>query len=494
MKPLRIFKGVTSYHANIKYNNEAANVFRELTVSKLMDRTFDIQSRRWVTKNSYLWYDDVNMIVYLPIYTLDEALERLTKCNIEYVFIDETYAIEPAPSIIKLNDDIIARKGQQSILDNITEPYGRYGLELQAGKGKTLTSLMVINKFKLPALIICKGLTEQWAGSIKKFTNCYDDIWMISGRKSIESLWESDFKPPIIVASLNTLDNYVKGKKAYGDMPTYYEFLKEYNIGIKVIDEVHLNFAMSTRLDVASYNVPLNLYLTATFMANADDTSVIFNNIYPPSIRLKGEGYHKYIHGVVCKYYSGVPEHTVMKARGYSHVYFEKWMAKHKTCLLRLGNAVITMINTYYIPHRGSTHKCLIWMQMKENINALCELLSRVYPELKIGRYVSGDPEEVILGDTDIIVSTHGSAGTGTDIPGLITTINTVSIGVQMTTEQLKGRTRFDKDAHMTHVDMWDCGIPRQRDHMDSRRLQLEVTCVDMYNEDCSQLGQWRPD
>ena len=68
-----------------------------------------------------------------------------------------------------------------------------------------------------------------------------------------------------------------------------------------------------------------------------------------------------------------------------------------------------------------------------------------------------------------MIVSTIKSCGTGRDIKGLKTCINTVSFGSEPLAAQVMGRLRQIPGEETIFVDMWNDEIPQHRYHITSR-------------------------
>ena len=74
----------------------------------------------------------------------------------------------------------------------------------------------------------------------------------------------------------------------------------------------------------------------------------------------------------------------------------------------------------------------------------LVDALREKYPKLVINKYTSGDPYENLL-NSDISVSTGGSAGTAVDIPDLMTCLSATAISKSETNLQVAGRLRDNK-------------------------------------------------
>jgi hypothetical protein len=71
---------------------------------------------------------------------------------------------------------------------------------------------------------------------------------------------------------------------------------------------------------------------------------------------------------------------------------------------------------------------------------AIKEKLTPIYKDLKVSTYLSGDPRSNI--DSDIIISTLGSAGTALDIPNLRRVLMTTSVDSPVANKQALGRLR----------------------------------------------------
>ena len=73
----------------------------------------------------------------------------------------------------------------------------------------------------------------------------------------------------------------------------YHKFVAHYGIGIKIVDEAHLRVHATTMLDLAA-NIPINIYLTATFDTNNKSLKKYFYKFFSPNMRFGGQQYDKY--------------------------------------------------------------------------------------------------------------------------------------------------------------------------------------------------------
>ena len=94
------------------------------------------------------------------------------------------------------------------------------------------------------------------------------------------------------------------------------------------------------------------------------------------------------------------------------------------------------------------------------------------FPQYKVNAYI-GSSERSVLMESDIIVATVGKAGTGLDLKGLSTVINTVSVMSPALSAQMFGRLRKLNDRDTVYVDICDADIPAQVRHAEARKAAL---------------------
>lgn len=351
---------------------------------------------------------------------------------------------------------------------------GMKGLAMQTGKGKTYAAIKSIINLGYAACIIVPGLTDQWISEIKKYTNATDDdVYKIQEVDSLIKLFKSGVKPSIFVCSISTMRLYAKGGGGYAMLPyTFQQFFEYFGIGVKVIDECHLNFHAIVKLDMKC-NVPYNLYCTATFTQNNRYARRIFDVVFPPEIRYGANAYDRYVD---CHfyYYSGeVLENKCCRARGYNHILYEKQIMKTQRAFRNHADFIQQLIYCHYINNYQKGNKLLIFVS---SIDFACKLVARLcekLPEYRTAAYIGSSSREVLT-DNDIIVATTGKAGTGLDLKGLTTVINTVSLQSVALSQQLFGRLRKINDRDTIYVDICDMGIPAQCRHAESRKTSLK--------------------
>jgi hypothetical protein len=285
--------------------------------------------------------------------------------------------------------------------------------------------------------------------------------------------------PKIIIYSLGTLRRHIAGGK-YKSVLSYEKFLKKYQIGIKVVDETHLAFNTVVAIDLAS-NVERNIYLTATFAVSNKRVREIFNIIFPDEMKYIDAG-ENYTNCIFYNYNSGVPAKVCRSSKGYNHFKFEKYMLKKKTYLIEFFNNLKALTDDHYIPIRKEGDKLLIYFGTVKFIDNILGYFKQAYKDLNVVRYTSDDPDSNLV-DGDIILTTHGSCGTGTDVKGARVSINTVSFRTDVKANQLFGRLRERKDADTLFIDMYDGNIDSHVSHYQDRAIVYRTRSVNYKEE-----------
>ena len=309
------------------------------------------------------------------------------------------------------------------------ESVGFRPLALRPGFGKTCLGIHTIVKLGYRAIIVLGMLIDQWMQSILQFTTLTrEDIYVVKGIDSLVDLWkmiDGGFKPSIILFSTRTLDLYaVERAEGYKNLRSYNELCEVLGIGIKIIDECHLRFATNSQIDFRS-NIKMNIYLSAT----------------------------------------------------YNHAMYEKYICRqHKYLNMFFDNVIEPTLYQYFFSVRTTKEQhCLILCQSRKfSIILADKLANELDPEESISVFFSGDKE---FGDEDrlksnIIVSTIQSCGTGRDIKGLKTCINTVSMASIPQTIQCLGRLREIPGEDTFYIDMCNDEIMSQVNHA---RVRLDV-------------------
>lgn len=435
--------------------------------------------RRMEKGDQYFTYDPKTKEMRFPI----EFYESISSCAMVGGIKFSRNAIPPNESrriAFTSNKGWEPRENQLPPINHLAQTNGRVGITAQTGFGKTAITIFSLVKIGDVPMIVCSGLTDQWLEALREQTNAGDFIYVIKGYKSIINLMKSDFMPEVFICSLETLREFAKGEGNYEDIPSYPDFIKHYGIGVKVIDECHLNFKTCVNLDLVS-NVKKNVYLTATMDRSNRDVKKIFDQVYPANMRFSAGAYEKYARCICYGYNGWIMEKKCVTNRGYSHSNFESQMLKIKGAYDEWTRLVILPIlyQHYVNDPLAKGKKCLLFFRTIDMCNAAMATIKAAHPEKNVVTYVASDPDSN-LDEGDIIISTHGSAGTGTDIKNLYSVIDTISYKASNTVKQVFGRLRKLKcGTAPLYIGMLDLNMVSHERHYAARKTLLIEMAVD---------------
>ena len=335
------------------------------------------------------------------------------------------------------------------------------GNNLQTGKGKTYVAVKLFTIFKTPTLVVCDGLDDQWEKNfIEKTTIPPDKIFHIKGKQSIQKLWKKIDKndyPWVIIGSTKTMVRYaVYGDKGYTAFPTLDSLTKKLGIGLVIYDEIHLNTRAAVRVMV-SLNVEKNIILSATPMRASAKEQRVFNIVFPNGVIGGANLYDKYVNGRIYGYdlKLGVRDNAIESyLYGYSHIKYESVLLGKRSLLSEFLSAIDNVFANEYLSVRveGET-RCLIFASTVEMVNVIAKHLNEAFGGLiEVKTYVAHDPNYHL--ESEVIVSTPKSCGTGKDIAKLVTVINTVSINSKPGYMQMLGRLRRYPGHECRFIDM----------------------------------------
>jgi len=336
----------------------------------------------------------------------------------------------------------------------------------------TYCAIRAITQLTNPTLIVCDGLVDQWKKEFLEKTAINEDkIYLIKGAPSLVKLFKQKERPEVFIASIDTLRPYIAGINApYNTIPSYQEFLKLFNIGIKVVDEFHLNFGTLVAVDLRS-NVQHNLYLSATPKRSSKQEKKIFDLVFPKEIISGGGEYDKYVNITFYRYRLEFTNQNAFKTiHGYSHAKYEAYIMN--TSLVRqrfVFSVLLPIVNSHYIHTRKPGQKLLIFCRTVLFCDSMKEYIAGHFPDLDVRTYTQSDPDSN-LEEADVIVSTAQSCGTGRDIANLITVIQTCSMGSEPLIEQVLGRLRKPKNGDTPEfVDIYNTALSFHMGHYRKR-------------------------
>jgi superfamily II DNA or RNA helicase len=449
---------------------------KEFCKTKLTTIKQDRRSKQWIKDREYFIVEK-GVSYTLPQTFYKAFKERLNENRPDCKFHETLLPTTSRDITFNINPSWKDKDYQIPAINFLSESATQTrGLELRTGDGKTYCSIKSMWRMGHVTMIVVNGLVDQWVKEVAKITDMdLDDprLYQIQGFDSLDKLFKSDLRPEVFVCSLGTMRKFRNHEGNYENLPTYGEFVKEYKIGTRIVDEAHQCFHATTMMDLSG-DVNINIYLTATFLTADAMLKRLFAAYFPNQMRYDGGVRNKYTDMYSYLYPGIIPTRKTMFMGQYSHGRFEKLMLWNKRKLFNryVENLLIKLIVKHFIPIQREGKKLLIFCYLKNTAVEFQKRLKVRFPDMNVVTYLSHDPESHLT-DGDIIISTPKGAGTGKDIKGLTTVINTVSYGAETLARQLFGRLREIPDFITEYIEIVDTNNTVQRRHMYTRKGHL---------------------
>ncbi len=416
----------------------------------------------------------LNLFIIELIWSIGGKFDNILNTNTSNLHV----AILPQPDermLVQMTSITIIDRVEPCSCIEVNHPDHLYITNSYIVTHNTFCAITSAGKIGMNTLILTSGLINQWWKELlSKSTLTKQDLWVIQGADSLKKLLDTEgkYKPKVIVASTRTWFMYVtRQKEPYTEFMKYDDFLKMYGIGIKIVDEAHMNFHANLTIDLLT-NVQHHLYLSATYERNNKDGARIFNRIFPKEVKYGDHLAKKYTRAYVIGYKLGreLPTKSYVTKEGYNHALFEIAIGRDKNLRYEFYRQTIDRtINEFYLPNRKPGQKCLFICITTGTMKSIARHLGYKFPQLKICEFSADDPDEKITPDIDIIVSTIKKSGTGRDIKNLKVCANLVSYKSQPLIKQVFGRLREIPNEETIFLDFYCKEIEHHRNHVEVR-------------------------
>ena len=341
----------------------------------------------------------------------------------------------------------LAGKGEYSAYAK----YPQLVLNLDTGMGKTYITIAQIAYKGLKSIIIVHSekIKEQWIETLIDDTNIDPKkICEIKGSPKCIDILKKPKKYnnySIFVIKHATL-------RSFGDTYgwwTVHDLFIALNVGIKVYDEVHREFANIVRTDCFT-NTKYTYYLTATFGRSDDNEMRIYKRCFqniPKFEQKKRSDYEGKPHiTYMCIFYRSNPSFQQMAMLKTKYGFNRNAYANYQVEDDEKFFSILGILVRKSVVEQG--FKTLLLMSTISGIDRMVEYMKNEHPGISVGAYHSKVPpeEKERAIECKLIVTTEKSLGEGADITGLKTVINTESFKSLIITEQIVGRLRKPAD------------------------------------------------
>ncbi len=390
-----------------------------------------------------------------------EPLHKVKKLNLKFNY--DKYELRDYQ--INATDQVVANKDKFSML-----------LDFQTGFGKSLMAVNSVCRInKAVAVLILPKYIEKWIEDFKIHTDIKDDdIIVVKGGKDLLSYMElaesGEYTSKVIIFSNRTISNYIRDYESCEDLDEFFypispgNLMEAFNIGVLMIDEAHQEFYSVFKASLY-FKVDVILGMTATLVSDDKTKEVLYESVFPNEVRLSNLGFDRYIDLHEVRYRIAENKRlNVVGNMGYSHIAFEQQIMRNS----RQFSAYIKMIKHYvkigYLDRKKDGDKILIFASSIDMCTYLTNVMLEFCPNLTVSRYVENDDYDNVI-NSDVIISTIGSSGTAFDIPGLITTINTISVKSKTANIQALGRLRKKDGRIMKYYQLFSKDIKKQQEY-----------------------------
>ena len=365
--------------------------------------------------------------------------------------------------------------------------------------GKTFCAGYAIGSFKVKTLIIVHrdSLRTQWVNSLCKMNGFGSkDIHEIVSTDEIFDIVNGYYKPSGDVF-LITHATFRASLPKVGSLKAMEKFTENLGIGLKIIDEAHLEFRDTLTMD-AIMNVKRNIYMTATNARSAKEENAIFKYAFSKTIFYKESAtlhddhrpkkWVDYITVAVNTHCNpNIYRYRVVGSKSMNPATYGRWVIKHDKNQTHFKVCRDLVRQTF---NEDPHSKMIIFMPLIDLCDELQEFISKSLNnddsfdyELNIQTMHSRNSksDNDYAKHADIIVTTIGSAGTGTDIPGITDIICCSPFVSRVTCSQVFGRIRYiPKKCH--YYDIYDESVLMDKIWMKARSKTLRPLALNSYN------------
>jgi len=339
-----------------------------------------------------------------------------------------------------------------------TEP-PRKLLGMHTGYGKSFCTMQAVANISTLSVwsVQAKFLEKTRLDMLRTLQVELEDIIVVRDTKDLKLLLLKTMQGPIdckIVLISSKLIQiwislYEKVGKAiegvgYSCMPQ--EFYPLLRAGVRVIDEVHMEFHFNFKQDLYTH-VPQSISLSATMISDSRFRNQMYMLTYPLSCRFEVP-YIPFISATAISYQFETPDRIrVLGRQGmYSHYVFEDSVMKNKKVLANYVKMIKFITEIEFVRDHREGESMVVYAASVEFCTYLVEEFRKTWSDLRIERYCGSinDPYENLI-NAQLVVTTLGSAGTNVDIPKLKCVLLTTSVDSTQGNIQGAGRLRDDK-------------------------------------------------
>lgn len=315
-------------------------------------------------------------------------------------------------------------------------------------------------KYKTKTLIIMhrESLRNQWISSLYNMQGLSSkEVHEITTSEELYDIAHNQHGYDYDIY-LMTHATFRAGLRRINNISDAMNITKNLGIGLKIIDEAHLEFRNTLMIDFVC-NVKRNVYITATDGRSAKEENSIFRHVFANTLFYKPSGlltndmpkkwveYYTVTLNTECK--PNIYRYRVAGGRGMNPASYGKWVIaydkkqRHFKCCRDLLKIV----------YKNDPHaKVLLFMPLIDLCSECAYFLTRSLNyddtfdydlDIRTINSQNSKADNERNKKADVIVTTIPSCGTGTDLPGITTIISCSPYVSGITCSQVFGRIRY---------------------------------------------------
>ena len=332
------------------------------------------------------------------------------------------------------------------------------------------------------------NLRGQWLNSLYKMNGLSSkEVHEISSSEELYAIAHNQHGFDYDVY-LMTHATFRAGMKRINSIKQASNITKNLGIGLKIIDEAHLEFRDTVLMDFV-FNVQRNLYLTATDGRSSKDENSIFRHVfanttfYKPSSLLTSNGPSKWVEYNIVEINTHVNpklyKFRIAGGKGMSSASYGKWVIQHDKKQTHF-KVIRDLLRQMF--ENDPQSKVLVFLPLIDLCTECAYFLSKYFDhddtfEYSLNIRTINSKNSTIENEraqrADIIVTTIASCGTGKDIPGLNGIISCSPVVSHIICCQVMGRLRYcGKTCY--YYDIFDASVPMDRFWLKARYKTLK--------------------
>lgn len=431
-----------------------------------------------------LYYDKKNKELRIPRGYPESSLENMfpdcyiEHCNEIYDYDKINITLTSAPRDYKQEHILAYMLGQQPY--QFTKKYTQIYVDLDTGEGKTFCGIASICFYQCRGVIFIPAISkigDQWINSIDKFTTLKPNEYLyVKGSEMCKKIIKGEYKNvKIFVIPRSTVLSFIK--KYDNDWSMLEKLVKSMNVGIKIMDEAHMDFNTIVNIDCFT-NVSKTYYMSSSPSRSEKQERIIykkiFKNVPQYGKKLKTKEQNHIIPLIM--FFKSTPSPEWLKK---IKTRYGPSLAKYGEYLLSDDGARDEFLDAYIyslyvlMQLRRRNGKILVICITIDFAKELKKITNQVFPYLSTGLFVGSGKNKNKELDNDIVFSTIKSMGTGSEIENHQLTINTITYASEIIADQISGRIRKQYNRKGVYCEIVNINHKIARDHYQKREQYL---------------------